>query len=64
MTQSTCHHCGYDFDDALTKCPNCETPAPHHDDTDTAARSKRFVAFFVVLVIFCLLMVFMLPRDI
>jgi len=64
MTQRTCHHCGYDFDDALPKCPNCETPAPQYNDPESAARQKKFIAFFVFLVVFCLLMVFVLPRDI
>ena len=64
MKETTCRHCGYDFDDALPRCPYCDTPAPQHTDPDTEGRQKKFIAFFVVLVVFCLLMVFLLPRDI
>ena len=64
MKESTCKHCGMAFDADLSACPYCNTPTPGQQDPETTGTKKRFIRYFVILVIFCIFMILWLPRDI
>lgn len=52
------------FDADLSACPYCNTPTPGQQDPETTGTKKRFIRYFVILVIFCIFMILWLPRDI
>ena len=64
MKEMTCNHCGRAFDEEQHFCPYCHNPTPQQKDRETAESQKKFLRFLVILVIFCIIMVFFLPRDI
>lgn len=64
MKETNCNHCGQAFDEEIRVCPCCKTPTPHQKDLETAKIQKKFIRFFVILVIFCIIMMLWLPRDI
>lgn len=63
MSEITCNHCGEHFDEEVRYCPYCSTPTPKQKDLDTAETQKKFIRYFVILVIFCIVMVLWLPRE-
>jgi len=49
-------------DSKIVNCANCGMPLSQLNPEGTRARYKRFLPFFWCIVIFCLIMVFYLPR--
>lgn len=64
MKEATCNHCGMAFDAQLSTCPYCRTPTPRQADLEKSDTVRKFIRFFVILVIFCIVMVIWLPRVI
>lgn len=64
MKEMNCNHCGKAFDEEMLFCPNCNTPTPKQKDLETAGTQNLFIRFFVILVVFCIIMMLWLPRDI
>lgn len=57
---TSCKHCGRDIDSDDKVCPHCGIPlAPNH----AGQRQRTFVVWFIILVIFCFIMMFWLPPD-
>jgi predicted nucleic acid-binding Zn ribbon protein len=57
---STCNHCGRDVKAEDEVCANCGIPLPpNHADQ----RQKTFIRWFIVLVIFCVFMMWWIPPD-
>ena len=65
MSETTCNHCGQTFDDQQSFCPRCHAPTPAQQEKEIAAHGKRkFILLFIALIIFCVIMIVWLPRDI
>lgn len=64
MKEMNCNHCGNTFDEEMRFCPYCNTPTPKQKDLETAGTQKNFIRFLVILVVFCIVMMLWLPRDI
>ncbi|MDO6444467.1 DnrP protein [Colwellia sp. 1_MG-2023] len=47
---------------AYGNCQNCGMPLSKETPNSTGARKKRFLPFFWFVVVFCLVMIFYLPR--
>ena len=60
MTDLKCDHCGGNLETESETCPNCGIPlAPDH----STQRQKKFIVWFIALVIFCFFIMFWLPPD-
>jgi len=55
-----CKHCGSDVERTDPRCPRCGMPLPEHK---VMAAHRKFLLFFVVLVVFALVMMLWLPPD-
>ena len=62
--QLSCNHCGTVFAEEARHCPNCDTPTPKQSELETAEIQKKFIRYFVIVMIICVIMVLWLPRDI
>ena len=60
MKETNCNHCGKAFDEAMRYCPYCNTPTPKQKELET---QKKFIRYFLILIVFCIIMVLWLPRD-
>ncbi|MCK5812784.1 MAG: hypothetical protein KAH03_00930 [Cocleimonas sp.] len=59
MSNLSCKHCGGELKAENQECPSCGIPlAPDHAES----RQKRFIIFFIALVIFCGAMVLLVPH--
>lgn len=57
-----CEHCNHEFEDEnleLEDCPHCGEPLL---DDSTQDSIRRFKWYFVGIVVFCIVMMFYLPR--
>ena len=64
MKETNCNHCGRAFDEEMRFCPYCSTPMPKQKELEMAKTQKKFIRYFLILIVFCIIMVFWLPRDI
>jgi len=64
MSETRCNHCGETYDDALAACPYCNTPAPRQRDREAAGTQRRFIRFFLVLVVVCAILMLWWPREV
>ena len=55
-----CRHCGGDIEASDKNCSHCGMPLPPGFDRSA---QKKFILYFIVLVIFCVVMVLWLPPD-
>lgn len=62
MNSLTCSHCGRTIPDNLTRCPNCGTAIENQQQPAYNASQKRFILWFVLLTIFCIVFALLLPR--
>jgi len=60
MKNLTCKHCGSSVEAGDENCSHCGIPLP--PDYGKSPQ-KKFVLFFIGLVIFCLVMLLWLPPD-
>lgn len=60
MNNLSCQHCSGSVEAADNSCPNCGIPLPPNHDKQ---RQKRFVVWFIGLVIFCVFIMLWLPPD-
>ena len=60
--QVNCLYCGKQIAADVAHCPYCGAVSHFQEKGYRAGARKRFVLWFVALVVFCLLMVFWLPR--
>ncbi|MFW5451395.1 MAG: hypothetical protein ACKE9I_07330 [Methylophagaceae bacterium] len=60
MTKLSCQHCGGDVESEVQRCPNCGIPLPPDHGIQ---RQKKFILWFIALIIFCFFMMFWLPPD-
>ena len=60
MSNLVCNHCGGNVEAGDEKCAHCGMPLPPN-----FARSpqKKFILYFIALVIFCAVMIVLLPQD-
>lgn len=63
MKDMHCNHCGRVIDEEMRFCPYCNTPTPKQKELETRETQKRFIRYFLILIIFCIIMVLWLPRD-
>ena len=63
MKQAICNHCGMPFDEQLRSCPNCDTPTPRQKERETAGIQRKFIRYFLIIVVFCVIMMLWLPRE-
>jgi len=56
-----CSKCGFPLDKKLDYCPDCSAPTAPDNKKNI---KKRFTLYFILLVIFCFVLIFLLPRDI
>jgi len=64
MSEITCNHCGHKFEEQQNYCPSCRTPTPAQQDLDLNAVKKKFIYFFIGVIVFCIVMIAWLPRVI
>ncbi len=62
MSDITCSHCGKAFSEKLSFCPFCKTPTAAQKERQIKAVQKKFIRYFIALVIFCIVMIVWLPR--
>ncbi len=62
MSDIICKHCGVIFEGQRLYCPECNAPTPEQKYLELIRKKKRFVWFFIVLVLFSLILMFWLPR--
>ncbi|WP_293267820.1 hypothetical protein, partial [Neptunomonas sp.] len=62
MSEITCSHCSKSFSDQRGYCPNCKTPTAAQKEKEVHAAQKKFIRYFIALVVFCGVMIFWLPR--
>jgi len=55
-----CNKCGFLLDKNLDYCPDCSAPTTPDNKKNI---KKRFIYYFILLVIFCFALMFMLPRN-
>jgi uncharacterized membrane protein YvbJ len=60
MRDLTCKHCGGVVNAGDKNCPHCGIPLPPDFDKDPR---RKFVLFFIALIVFCALLIIWLPRD-
>jgi hypothetical protein len=60
MSKLLCKHCGGGIETGTQACPHCGMPLPPGLGK---APQRKFILFFIVLVIFCALMILWLPPD-
>jgi hypothetical protein len=60
MRELTCKHCGSTVKAADVSCMSCGIPLPPNHGTE---RQRKFIFWFIALVIFCFIMMFWLPPD-
>ena len=60
MRKLLCKHCGGDVEVGTPACPHCGMPLPA--DLGKAPQ-RKFILFFIALIIFCALMILWLPPD-
>jgi hypothetical protein len=60
MKTLTCKHCGHAITIEDTHCPKCGIPLPPNQGNHP---QRRFILWFIALVIFCAVMIFWLPPD-
>lgn len=58
MSQQKCERCGTELYEQQVKCPRCGTFTPEA----VKQKVRRFITFFIVTAVFCIAMVFLLPR--
>ncbi|BBB29502.1 conserved hypothetical protein [Neptunomonas japonica JAMM 1380] len=62
MSEISCSHCGKNFSDELNYCPHCRTPTAAQKERQINAAQKKFIRYFIALVVFCIIMIVWLPR--
>lgn len=60
MKKMTCKHCGGEISVGDPVCPHCGIPLPPNLG---GFSQRKFVIFFIALVIFCFVMIVWLPPD-
>ncbi len=63
MSKIICYHCSQEFDENKRFCPRCNAPTVVQQKKERNMPSKRFIYFFIALIIFCLFMILWLPRE-
>jgi len=64
MSEISCQHCGYKFEEQQCYCPSCRTPTPDQQRLNFAKLKRKIIYAFIGLVIFCAFMIVWLPRVI
>lgn len=59
MSENRCNHCGFEVKSELEKCPYCGSPLAQEKEGGTP---KRFLVFFVLVVLLCLVTILVFPR--
>jgi predicted amidophosphoribosyltransferase len=62
MNEISCSHCGQVMPDSYTRCPVCGNDVDKQAKLVRSKPQQRFVVWFVVLTIFCLVVALWLPR--
>ena len=57
-----CKQCGAKNDAGMTECPHCGFDLKNQDKVDNKQRVRRFMTFFIVLVMLVVFLIFWLPR--
>lgn len=60
MKNLTCKHCGGSVEAGETSCSHCGIPLPPNFGKFS---QRKFILYFIALVIFCLVMILWLPPD-
>lgn len=62
MNNVVCPNCGKAVPENRSHCPLCGSPINKHSQTVNARSQKRFIIWFIFLVIFCFFFALWLPR--
>ncbi|MEJ1298397.1 MAG: zinc-ribbon domain-containing protein [Candidatus Sedimenticola sp. (ex Thyasira tokunagai)] len=67
MTESTMHqvnclYCGKKIPDDTAACPHCGAVSHYQKRGYRSGTKRKFVLFFIALVVFCFFFMFWLPR--
>lgn len=62
MDKNYCSHCGNEIDADAGSCPICNAPTRFHGKDWQKKTPRRFIYFFIGLVIFSFLVMFIAPR--
>ncbi len=62
MKEITCPRCGQSMSEGYTQCPLCGTAIEEQPPSTYNAAQKRYIVWFVLLSIFCLVVALWLPR--
>jgi ABC-type ATPase with predicted acetyltransferase domain len=62
MAEVHCMYCGKHIPDNVPECPHCGAPSHFQTRGNRPAANRRFIIFFIAVTLFCLFMVFWLPR--
>ncbi len=62
MSEIACSHCAKSFSEELGYCPHCKTPTVAQKEQNINAAQKKFIRYFIALVVFCIIMILWLPR--
>ena len=60
MDKPTCNHCGGIIQANDRVCPSCHIPL---STNQASAPQRKFKLFFIVVVIFCFILMYYLPPD-
>lgn len=62
MGSVQCLYCGQTMADTRADCPHCGAPSHFQKRGENPRRRRLFVALFVLLVLFCIVIAIWLPR--
>lgn len=64
MSSLRCFYCSKPLSETDQICPHCQAPVEQlRQEQNTDTRKKRFILWFILLCIFCGVMMLWLPRD-
>ena len=62
MANVHCMYCGAEMTDDVETCPACGAPSHYHQGGGKSQRIRKFILFFVLLVVVSVFFMLWLPR--
>ncbi|MCW9012581.1 MAG: zinc-ribbon domain-containing protein [Gammaproteobacteria bacterium] len=62
MSKIHCLYCGEEIPDDVEHCPECGAPSHYQKRGVSLSKQKKFIIYFIALIIFVAVMIIWLPR--
>lgn len=62
MSNVRCIYCGESIPEHMENCPHCNSPSHFQVMGKNSRTQKRFIRYFILLVVFLAIMIIWLPR--